>query len=151
LEVFPPAPHVPAPGIPQLVAGSALAAAPHLPHLRFDALNRSTLSGFTPIRFSRSSRKPRNLRSRDPRRPALGGVHLQSQTLQVLHSRPSTGRASLATSLSLIYSRASIRGHQVIQNRCKSGPLSVPLCPFNYAQSDRSAYSGATRRPCQSS
>ena len=39
LEVLPPAPHVAAPGVPQLVAGSTLAAIPQLPHLRFEALD----------------------------------------------------------------------------------------------------------------
>src|SRR5712664_1948216 len=39
LEIIPPAPHIPAPGVAQLVTGSTLVAAPHLPPLGFESLD----------------------------------------------------------------------------------------------------------------
>ena len=77
-EVLPPAPHVLLPGIPQFFAGFALTAAPHLPHLRFEALD--TLRRYSdPLGAVQS--KAQELAFPDPPRTALGGVQLQSQML----------------------------------------------------------------------
>ena len=67
-----------APVVAQLVAGSALAASPHLPHLRFESLD--TLRRYSDPPFPVQS-KAQELAFPDPPCPALGGVHLQSQML----------------------------------------------------------------------
>ena len=77
-EVSPPASDVSAPGVPQLVAGSALAAPPHLPHLRFESLH--ALRGRFDLPFAVQS-KAQELAFPNPPFPALGSVDLQSQML----------------------------------------------------------------------
>src|ERR1017187_10164009 len=78
LEILPPAAHVPAPVVSQLVAGPTLVAAPHLPYLRFESFQ--TLRRYSNPPFPIQS-KAQELAFPDPPRTALGGVHLQSQML----------------------------------------------------------------------
>src|SRR5687768_4888392 len=77
-EVSPPASHVSAPDISQLVAGSALVASPHLPHLRFESFDTFRRYSDPPLSIQS---KAQELAFPNPPRPALGGVHLQSQML----------------------------------------------------------------------
>src|ERR1019366_3226164 len=71
LEVSPPAPHVLLPGVPQLIAGSALAAAPQLPYLRFESLD--TLRRYSDPLLAVQS-KAQELAFPDPPRSALSAV-----------------------------------------------------------------------------
>src|SRR5512134_2302452 len=78
LVVRPPALDIPLPGVPQLVAGSALAASPHLPHFCFESLD--TLQRCSDLQFAVQP-KAQELAFPNPPCPALGGVHLQPQIL----------------------------------------------------------------------
>src|SRR5512140_2008715 len=78
LVVPPPASDVPLPGVPQLVAGSVLAASPHLPHLRFESFD--TLRRCSDLQFAVQP-KAQEPAFPDPPCPALGGIHLQPQVL----------------------------------------------------------------------
>ncbi len=77
-EVSPPAPHVPAPGVSQLCAGSTLMPPPHLSYLRFESFD--TFRRYSDPPFPIQS-KAQELAFPNPPRPALGGIHLQSQML----------------------------------------------------------------------
>src|SRR5665811_104526 len=76
--VTPPAADILLPGVPQLIAGSALATAPQLPHLRFESFG--ALRRYSDPLFAIQS-KAQELAFPDPSRSALGGIHLQSQVL----------------------------------------------------------------------
>src|SRR6185295_9295997 len=76
--VPPPAPHVPAPLIAQLIARATSSAVPHLPYLLLESLH--TLRCYSDPLLAIQS-KPQELAFPDPPCSALGGIHLQSQML----------------------------------------------------------------------
>jgi hypothetical protein len=77
-EIAPPAAYVSRPGISQLIAGSTLVAAPHLPHLPLESFD--TLRRYSDPPFAIQS-KAQELAFPNPPGSALGGIHLQSQML----------------------------------------------------------------------
>src|ERR1700692_1589112 len=78
LVVSPPASNKALPGVPQLLAGFALTASPQLSHFRFESFD--ALRCYSDLQFAVQS-KAEELTFPSPPRPALGGVHLQSQML----------------------------------------------------------------------
>ena len=78
LVVPPPAPHVSAPLVAQLVTGATSSSVPHLSHLGLES--RQTLRCY-PDPLPAIQSKAQELAFPDPPRPALGGIHLQSQML----------------------------------------------------------------------
>src|SRR5260221_4389572 len=74
--VIPPAAKVTAPAITQLVAGEALPPVPQFPHFLFES--RQALRRYSDPSFAIQS-KAQELAFPDPPRPALFGIHLQSQ------------------------------------------------------------------------
>src|SRR3984885_888959 len=77
-EIAPPAPHILAPGVAQLLAAPALIGPPHLPHFRFESLY--TLRRYSDPLFPIQS-KAQELTFPHPPRSALSGIHLQPQML----------------------------------------------------------------------